>query len=379
MANRLLDLKKYGQSIWYDNLNRGLIVSGDLQRLVDEDGVTGGTSNPSIFEKAVAGGDYYDADIERLTREGKDLPAIYDELTVTDVQQSADVFRPAFDEARGRDGHASIEVSPELAYDTEGSVAAARRLFAALDRPNTMIKIPGTAEGLPAIQKCLADGININITLLFGVENYEQVAWAYIAALEKRWAANEPIDGIASVASFFVSRVDTMIDEQLQKMVEAAAESSKSHVRSLLGKAGVANARIAYAKYKEIFSSTRWKMLEAAGARPQRCLWASTSTKNPDYRDVMYIEPLIGRDTVNTMTQATIDAFRDHGVAAASLEQGVDEAFETVSQLEEAGIDFRAATDELQVQGVKLFTDSFTKANATIQQKRDALMSRAQA
>ena len=205
-----------------------------------------------------------------------------------------------------------------------------------------MIKIPGTPEGLPAIQKCLTEGININITLLFGVENYEQVAWAYITALEKRWSANEPIDRIASVASFFVSRVDTLIDEKLEKMIESAAGAKKDHLKSLLGKAGVANAKIAYAKYKEIFSSTRWKMLEEAGARPQRCLWASTGTKNPDYSDVMYIEPLIGADTVNTMTQATIDAFRDHGVAKSTLEEGVDEAFATIRQLEEAGIDFKA-------------------------------------
>jgi transaldolase len=375
MANPLLELKKYGQSVWYDDLNRKLIVSGTLQRMVDEDGVSGGTSNPSIFEKAIGGTDAYDDDLRRLVDEGRELTEIFDELTVTDVQMSADVFRPIYDETDAADGYASLEVSPAIANDTQLSIETAQRLFAALDRPNAMIKIPGTPEGLPAIEKCLADGLNINITLLFGVENYEQVAWAYVSALEKRWAAREPIDRIGSVASFFVSRVDTLVDEKLNAKIEASSdEKEREELRSLLGKAAVANAKIAYAKFKEIFSSTRWKVLEEAGARVQRCLWASTSAKNPEYRDVMYVEPLIGPDTINTMPLSTLDAFRDHGVVAETLEKDVDEAFETIRRLEEAGISFKAVTDELQVQGVKLFSDSFAKANASIKEKRDALV-----
>ena len=375
MTNPLLELKKHGQSVWYDNLNRELIASGALQRMVDDDGVSGGTSNPSIFEKAVNTGNAYDEHLRKLVDEGPELPDIYDELTVTDVQQSADLFRAIYDHTAGADGFASLEVSPLIANDTQASIDAAHRLFRELDRPNAMIKIPGTPEGLPAIEQCLADGLNINITLLFGVENYEQVAWAYISALEKRRAAGQPVDRIASVASFFVSRVDSLTDEKLQQKIESASsDSERAELKSLLGKAGVANAKIAYAKYQEVFSSPRWKALEDAGARVQRCLWASTSTKNPDYRDVMYIEELIGPDTINTMPQSTLDAFREHGVVAPTLERGVDDAFATIRRLEEVGISFRSVTDELQVDGVRLFSESFAKANDSIRNKRDALL-----
>jgi transaldolase len=375
MANPLLELHKYGQSVWYDNLNRELLVSGRLQRMVDEDGVTGGTSNPSIFEKAVGAGDVYDEHIRQLIAEGRDLDGIFDGLTVTDVQQSADVFRKVYAQTSGADGYASLEVSPLIARDTEASTREARRLFAALDRPNAMIKIPGTQEGLPAVEQCLSEGININITLLFGVESYERVALAYISALEKRHTAGQPVDGIASVASFFVSRVDTLVDDKLQEKIQAAgSEAEREHVRSLLGKAGIANARIAYAKYRELFSGPRWQALADAGARVQRCLWASTSTKNPDYRDVMYVEGLIGPDTINTLPQNTLDAFREHGRVTATLQEGVDEARAHVNRLQEAGIDFRAVTDELQVQGVQLFADSFAKAMETLRRKREAVL-----
>jgi transaldolase len=375
MTTPLLELKKYGQSVWYDDLNRKLIVTGALQRMVDEDGVSGGTSNPSIFEKAISGTEAYDEHLRRLVDEGPDLPQIYDELTTTDVGMSADVFLPIYDKTQGADGFASLEVSPLIAHDTQASIDAAKRLFAKLDRPNAMIKLPGTPEGLPAIEQCLADGLNINITLLFGIENYEQVAWAYVSALEKRWAAGKPVDRIASVASFFVSRVDTLTDKKLQeKIAQAGSDKEREELKPLLGKAGIANAKIAYAKYKEILSGTRWKVLADAGARVQRCLWASTSTKNPDYRDVMYAEGLIGPDTINTMPQSTLDAFRNHGAAAPTLEKNVDEAFATIQRLEEAGIDFKAVTDELQVEGVRLFSESFAKANESIKQKRDALV-----
>jgi len=374
MANPLLELKKLGQSVWYDNLNRELIVSSRLRRMVEEDGVCGGTSNPSIFEKAVASGDVYDESLRELAGQGKDVAAIYDGLTVTDVQQSADVFRRVYDDTASADGYASLEVPPDLANDTQASIEAARRLFAALDRPNVMIKIPGTQAGLPAIEQCLSEGINVNITLLFGVDNYEQVAWAYVSALEKRLTAGQPIDRIASVASFFVSRVDTLTDEKLEEKIAAAAsDAQRKELGSLLGKAAVANAKIAYAKYKEIFSGPRWRALASKGARVQRCLWASTSTKNPAYRDVVYAEELIGPDTVNTLPQNTLDAFREHGRAAATLEAGLDDARETIQRIERAGIDFKAVTDELQVQGVKLFCDSFDKALETIRDKRDAL------
>ena len=375
MANPLLELKKYGQSVWYDDLNRKLIVRGALQRMVEEDGVSGGTSNPSIFEKAISGTDAYDEHLRRLVDEGRDLPQIYDELTTTDVGMSTDVFRAIYDETEGADGFASLEVSPLIANDTQASIEAAKRLFAKLDRPNAMIKIPGTPDGIPAIERCLADGLNINITLLFGVENYEQVAWAYVSALEKRWAAGKPINRIASVASFFVSRVDTLTDKKLEERIaKAGIEKERNELKSLLGKAGIANAKIAYAKYNEIFSGTRWKVLADGGARVQRCLWASTSTKNPNYRDVMYAEGLIGPDTINTIPQTTLDAFRDHGVVAPTLVKDVDEAFATIQRLEAVGIDFKAVTDELQVEGVRLFSESFAKANESIKQKRDALV-----
>jgi len=374
MANPLLDLRNLGQSVWYDNLNRVLINNGALKRMVEQDGVSGGTSNPSIFEKAISGSSDYDDHLRELSGQGKELPGIYDGLTVTDVQLSADVFRPVYDSTEARDGYASLEVSPELAYDTQTSIDEARRLFRALGRPNAMIKIPGTQAGLPAIEQCLSEGLNINITLLFGVENYEQVAWAYIAALEKRLAANQPIDRIASVASFFVSRVDTLVDKKLdEKIAAASSEGEREELRRLLGQAGIANAQIAYEKYKEIFSSPRWRALAERGARVQRCLWASTSTKNPDYRDVMYIEGLIGPDTINTIPQSTLDAFREHGEAAPTLERDVDEARGVIQRLEQAGIDFRAVTDELQVEGVELFCESFRKANESIRQKREAL------
>ncbi|MEK7246891.1 MAG: transaldolase, partial [Chloroflexota bacterium] len=272
MTNPLQELAKYGQSVWYDNLNRELIRSGELQRLVAEDNVTGGTSNPSIFEKAVGAGDAYDDDIRRLVDEGRSLTEIFDALTITDIRLSCETFRPAYDRTEGADGYASLEVSPEIAYDTAATTTDARRLFAALARPNAMIKIPGTPQGLPAVEECLSDGCNINITLLFGVENYAEVAQAYIRALETRLKRGERVDNIASVASFFVSRVDTLIDKKLDEKIAAGGDSPK--LNALKGKAGVANAKIAYARFKEIFSGDRWAELAAAGARVQRCLWA---------------------------------------------------------------------------------------------------------
>ncbi|MCH7810872.1 MAG: transaldolase [Chloroflexi bacterium] len=375
MANPLLELKSQRQSVWYDNLNRELFETGVLQRLVENDGVSGGTSNPSIFEKAVGASDAYDEHLAEIVRPDVSLDETYDALTVTDVGLSADVFRGVYDETEGADGYASLEVSPLIADDTETTTSEAKRLFAALGRPNAMIKIPGTPEGLPAVERSLADGINVNITLLFGVDSYEQVALAYLAALEKRAKAGLPLDRIASVASFFVSRVDSLVDGRLEEKIKAVqSDLERQRLSALLGKAGVANAKIAYAKFQEIFSGDRWAALAARGARVQRCLWASTSTKNPDYRDVLYVEELIGPDTINTMPQNTLDAFRDHGIVAATLAKGVDDARAHIRELEAAGIDFRAVTDELQVQGVKLFADSFAKARATVEEKRNRIL-----
>jgi transaldolase len=379
MANPLKQLARYGQSVWYDNLNRELVDSGALQRMVDKDNVTGGTSNPSIFEKAVGSGNAYDAQIHDLVDQDKSVAAIYDALTVKDVQLSCDIFRPIYDATKAGDGYASLEVSPTIAYDTQLTTRDAKRLFAALGKANAMIKIPGTPAGLPAIEECLTEGVNVNITLLFGVESYEQVAKAYVRALEKRQQAGRPIDRIASVASFFVSRVDSMVDQQLEEKIKTVgSEAERERLRGLLGKAGVANARIAYAKFKEIFSGDRWKALEVAGARVQRCLWASTSTKNPAYRDVIYVEELIGRNTINTMPQSTLDAFRDHGVLRKSLEENVDEAFAHIHRLRDASIDFFAVTEELQTQGVKLFADAFTKATQTVKEKRAKILAEKQ-
>jgi len=378
MSNPLLELPKLGQSVWYDNMRRGLITSGEFQRMVDEDGVAGVTSNPTIFEKAITASADYDAAIRELISQGKDVDGIYQALVAQDIQMAADILRPTYDRTEGRDGYASLEVSPELAYDTQASIDSARVLFHALDRPNVMIKIPGTPEGIPAIEQCLSEGININVTLLFGAENYEQVALAYIAGLERLAASGRPIDRMASVASFFVSRVDTLVDKQLEERARAAGSpQDRLRTDALRGKAGIANAKIAYRKFQEIFAGGRFQALARKGARVQRCLWASTSTKNPDYRDVMYAEGLIGPDTVDTMPQATLDAFRDHGQPAAAIEQGLDEAHETLRRLAEVGIDLRQVTDRLQVEGVQLFVDSYRKLIQGLRDKREAILAEA--
>lgn len=376
MGNPLLQLRDHGQSVWYDNVRRGLITSGEFQKMVDGDGVAGVTSNPTIFEKAIAGSTDYDADIKELVAQGKGTEDVYLALVIRDIQLAADILRPRYDETEGRDGLACLEVSPLLAYDTQASIESARMLWKALDRPNVMVKIPGTPQGLPAIEQCLSEGININITLLFGVENYERVAWAYIKALEQRAARGEGVDRMASVASFFVSRVDSLVDKLLEGKLRAAESAKgKQRLEPLLGRAGIANAKIAYAKFKEIFGGDRFRALAAKGARVQRCLWASTSTKNPHYRDVMYVEGLLGPDTVNTMPQATLDAFRDHGELTPQLEAGLDEAQAVMRELAEVGIDFAAVTEQLQKEGVELFADSYRKLIGCLDEKREALLS----
>lgn len=370
-TNPLRELNKLGQSVWLDYIRRGEILSGELKRLIDEDGLSGVTSNPTIFEKAIAGSADYAAAITGLARAGKSATEIFDNLAVEDIQRAADLFRPTYDSTEGRDGFVSIEVSPDLARDTAGTTAEARRLCRAVGRPNILVKIPGTKEGLPAIEQMLAEGVNINITLLFAVERYEEVANAYLAALETRARQGKPLDRIASVASFFVSRIDTLADKLLnEKLAEAMTPAERSKIQGLFGKAAIANAKVAYEKFKNIFAGPRFKPLAAKGARVQRVLWASTSTKNPKYRDVVYVESLIGADTINTLPPATLAAFREHGQAAVTVDKGLDDARRSLAALAEVGVDLSAVTRKLEDDGVASFSTDFAKLMAVIEEKR---------
>jgi transaldolase len=369
MQNPWKEVERLGQSLWYDNLSREFISGGKITRMIEELGLRGITSNPSIFEKSISGSDEYDADIEKAIHDGLTTSEIYERLTTDDVRSAADVMRPVFERTDGVDGYVSIEVDPRIAANTEDTIIAARRLWKTVDRPNVMIKIPGTPEGIPAIRQCLLEGININITLLFGIENYTHVAHAFLDALRERKSSGEDISHIASVASFFLSRVDTNVDQKLNVKI-AELNGSGDPVRSLLGKAAVANAKLAYERYLEIFHGPEFADLKAAGARPQRCLWASVSTKNPDYSDVMYIEPLIGPETVSTVPDETIAAFADHGKCADTLASGIAEAHDLVEQLRKLGIDTEAVADELQVDGVKKFADAFASLANNLDKKR---------
>jgi transaldolase len=361
--NTLLELARFGQSYWLDDLSRPMIKSGELHRRVSEEGLTGVTVNPAIFRAAVDASDAYDRQIEELAAEPAN--AIYEALLVTDVRNACDVLRPVHDRTQGRDGFVSLEVSPHLARNASASVAEARRFWQAVARPNLFIKIPGTSEGVAAIEALLAAGINVNITLLFAVDRYVEVAGAYMSALERRKATGEPLAGVASVASFFLSRIDTVVDEQLrQKIADGMPQAQR-----LLGKCAVANARLAYRRFRELSSSQRWRSLEAAGARPQRLLWASTSTKNPAYDELMYVEPLIGPHTVTTLPRKTSAAFAAHGKAAATLEQGEEEAAEIVRDLATAGIDLAAVTRALLDEGIEKFVAAFDDVVQTIAAK----------
>ncbi len=375
--NTLHQLLAQGQSPWIDNITRAMLTGGTLQELIDK-GIVGLTSNPTIFQKAIGGSADYDDDLRQLVRNGKSVSEIYDGLVLDDIRSAATILRPVYDSSNGHDGFVSIEVAPNLAYDTEGTLTEARRLFSYLDIPNIMVKIPGTAEGIPAFQQAIADGINVNVTLVFSLQSYREVAEAYVKGLEQRAASGQPVDHLASVASFFVSRVDTMVDKRLDAAIaEAGSEERKGELKALQGKAAIANAKMAYAAYQEIFSGPRWEVLAAKGAKPQRCLWASTSTKNPAYRDVIYVEELIGPDTVDTMPPATIDAFLDHGNAARTLDQNVDEARAQLAGLEKAGISMDEATLQLQKDGVRLFAESFNELIGTITAKREEMMAHA--
>ncbi len=367
MSNKLVELAKLGQSMWYDNIARDLLESGEIKQLVD-DGVLGMTSNPAIFKNAITSGTAYDAQLRELAQAGKSAEEIYEAMAISDIQQAADILRPVYDRTDGVDGYVSLEVSPLLAHDTKKTYDEAIRLFKAVDRPNLMIKIPATEEGLPAIEDAIAAGLNINVTLIFSIEMYGKVMEAYIQGLERRAEAGQPVDGIASVASFFVSRVDSLVDSLLDDKI--AAGGDQGELEALKGKAANANAKLAYQLFKEMFFTPRFEALKAKGARVQRPLWASTSTKNPDYPDTLYVDPLIGPDTVNTAPPNTIEAFRDHGVVALTIEEGVDEAKAALDALDKLGIHMSDVTTQLLNDGVAKFEVPFNALLEAVETKR---------
>jgi transaldolase/glucose-6-phosphate isomerase len=369
--NPLRQLRQAGQSVWFDYIRRWEMVSGHLKHLIDEDGISGVTSNPSIFEKAIAGSKDYDEVVQKLASGGREATQIFETLAVEDIQMAADLFLATYQATDARDGYVSIEVSPTLAHDTTRTIQEARRLYREVSRPNVLVKVPGTPEGLPAIQQLLGEGININITLLFAIERYEQVANAYIAALERLAGEGKPLERVASVASFFVSRIDTLVDQQLEaRLCEAKTDAERERISGLFGKAAIANAKLAYQRFKEIFAGPRFQALAQKGAREQRMLWASTSTKNPKYHDVLYAEELIGPDTVDTMPASTLDAFRDHGKVRATIEEGLAESRQVMAQLAQVGIDMAAVTRKLEEQGVEAFAKDYQKLLNSIAEKR---------
>lgn len=373
-GNPPVDVQQYGQSIWYDNIRRSMIRNGELQRLIDEDGVLGVTSNPTIFQKAIGDSADYDADLEGLL--GYEPYTIFEHLAIEDIQTALDVFRPVYERTNGLDGYVSLEVSPLIANDTATTVSEAKRLFEALDRPNAMIKIPATEAGIPAIEEAIAAGININVTLIFSLQNYAAVAEAYIRGLERRKAAGHDVSKIASVASFFLSRIDTMVDRILDNNIRAAQGRDLSRValnNKLKGKAAIANAKLAYKHFHDVFYGERFKALRESGATVQRVLWASTGTKNPAYPDTMYVDQLIGPDTVNTVPPDTLKMFKDHGTVGPTLEEGLDEAEQTMDMLAEVGVDMEQITRQLQVDGVEAFSESFRSLLDQVDAKRNVL------
>jgi len=376
-TNPLIELTKLGQSIWNDNIERKLITSGELKRLIDEDGLSGVTSNPAIFEKAIAGSDLYADQLRELATQGKSPMEIYEALAIRDIQMTADVLKEVYDRTGGADGFVSLECSPLLANDSAGTIEEARRLWALLDRANVMIKIPGTQAGMPAIEQCTYEGININITLLFSLQAYEQTMEAYIRGLERRAADNKSITNIASVASFFVSRIDTAADKELERRIEKATdEAEKAKLQSLLGRIAIANAKVAYQRYKKIFHGERFAALKQNGARVQRPLWASTSTKNPVYPDVYYVEALMGPETVDTLPPATIVAFRDHGRPRVTIEDNMDDERAVLARLEEVGISLDQVTAHVLADGVRLFVEPFEKLLKTIESRAAEIRNR---
>jgi len=367
IENPLKQLARFGQSIWLDYIRRSLMTSGDLRRMVEEDGLGGMTSNPSIFEKAMGGAEYADYLAELRKNKSLDAKGIYEGLAIRDIQDAADVLRPVYDRTKKHDGYVSMEVSPYLANKTQETIDEALRLWKAVDRPNLMIKIPGTPAGVPAIETVLREGVNVNVTLLFSQDMYEEVAWAFVRALEQRAAKGQDLAGIAGVASFFVSRIDAAVDAMIDERLPQGAPEQKKLMESVRSKVAIANAKLAYERYQRVFSGPRWEVLAVKGAQTQRVLWASTSTKNPKLRDVLYIEELIGKDTVNTIPPATYDAFRDHGVPRASLTEDVEGARTVMTNLAQAGISIDTVTADLVIAGVKQFEDAFAKLLAVTQ------------
>jgi len=372
MTNHLLEIKQYGQSIWMDNLTRDLIQSGELKRMVEEQGICGITSNPAIFEKAIAGNAIYDADIETGIREGKPTYQIYESLVFDDIRNACDILRPVYDATDGLDGYVSIEVPPTIAHDTEATIKEAQRYYEAIGKDNVMIKIPGTEAGLPAVEATIKAGINVNVTLLFSVESYINCAWAYICGLEARVAAGQEIHKLSSVASFFLSRIDNLIDAKLDEKIKVAdLPEVQIKLTQLKGKVAIANAKIAYQKYKEIIGSDRWKALAEKNANVQRLLWASTSTKNPDYSDVMYVDELVGHDTVNTLPPATIEACADHCDVADRVELNIDEAYRALEALKDpdVAIDLDEVMAALLTEGIDKFVQPFQSLMDSLEEK----------
>ncbi|MCA9873606.1 MAG: transaldolase [Anaerolineales bacterium] len=367
--NPLLQLQNFGQSIWLDYLRRDLIESGQLDELINRDGLRGITSNPAIFAEAIGESDVYDEAIYELAAEGRTAVEIYEALATEDIRRTAVHFRPVYERLNGRDGFVSLEVSPRLARDTGGTIAEARRLWTAVDEPNVMIKVPGTKEGLPAIRQLLSEGINVNVTLLFGLPRYKEVAHAFLAGLTDRLESGQPIDHVSSVASFFLSRIDVLVDPLLEEKMAAGNQAITAQL--LHGQVAIASAKVAYHIYEEIFGNNRFRRLADQGARPQRLLWASTSTKNPDYSDVKYVEALIGPDTVNTVPMKTLNAFRDHGRPAATLQQNLGEAYRVLDQLAQLDIDIDDVTEQLTEEGIGKFSKPFDRLLQRLEEKME--------
>ncbi|AFY86302.1 MAG: Transaldolase [Chroococcidiopsis cubana SAG 39.79] len=372
-TNHLLEIKEYGQSIWMDNLTRDLVQSGELKNLVENQGICGITSNPAIFEKAIAGNAIYDADIEAGIRAGLPTYKIYESLVFKDIRDACDILRPVYDASGGLDGYVSIEVPPTIAHDTQATINEARRYYQEIGRDNVMIKIPGTDAGLPAVEQVISEGINVNVTLLFSVQSYIETAWAYIRGLEKRAAEGKDISKISSVASFFLSRIDSNIDGKIDDALKAGVDriEKEAKLRAVKGKVAIANAKIAYQEYKKIIQSDRWQALAAKGANVQRLLWASTSTKDPNYSDVMYVDELIGPETVNTLPPNTIDACADHCDVANRVESNVEEAYKLIENLKDpdVAIDIDQVMDELLVEGIDKFIKPFESLMQSLEEK----------
>ncbi len=369
MPNPLNRLHDLGQSIWLDYLRRDMLEDGTQARLIREDDLSGQTSNPSIFQKAIAESELYDEDI-RGAGSGTDPNAVLDAIMIEDIRTAAALFRPVYDRTSGEDGFISVEVSPDIAWDTEASIAEAHRLWSAIDRPNLMVKIPGTAAGIPAIRECLAEGVNINITLLFSVDRYHEVMDAWFEAMERRVERGQPVDRLASVASFFVSRVDTKVDQRIGERLARVSDDERARLEALEGRIGIDNARIAFEAYEERFGGERFAALAEHGARPQKPLWASTSTKNPEFPDVYYVEALLAPGTVNTLPPDTLEAYRDHGDPEIRIHEDLEGAHRRLAELGELGIDFQVVLEELEKEGVEKFSKSYHELLDTIEEKQ---------